>query len=249
MRIGSLFAGVGGFDLAAERVWGKGSTVWHSEIDPYACAVFAQHFPQSRNVGDVTTWEPDCERDAVDLLCGGFPCQPTSTAGKRLAQADPRWLWPHVQRVAGILRPRLITLENTPGLLTAGMGDVLGDLAALGYDAEWESLPASAFGAPHQRDRVFLVAYPESDGRAETLSVFQRLCPPPRFNAWPRTPLDTRADLLAWLGGFSDGQSPLLRSHDGIFRPVDRLTCLGNAVVPQVAEWIFRQIQATEVSP
>lgn len=94
------------------------------------------------------------------MLAGGFPCQPVSLAGKRLAQDDPRWLWPHVARLVGLLRPRYVLLENVPGLRSKGLGDVLQDLSALGYDAEWEGISAAAVGAPHRRDRVWIVAYP-----------------------------------------------------------------------------------------
>jgi DNA (cytosine-5)-methyltransferase 1 len=97
--------------------------------------------------------------ERVDLICGGFPCQPVSVAGKRLAQADERWLWPEFARVIRVLRPRFALVENVPGLLTRGMGDVLSDLAALGYDAEWRCISAADVGAPHQRDRIWIVAY------------------------------------------------------------------------------------------
>jgi DNA (cytosine-5)-methyltransferase 1 len=100
----------------------------------------------------------------VDVLAGGFPCQPVSHAGRRLAQDDERWLWPEVARLVRLLRPRAVLLENVPGLLTAGFGDVISDLAACGYDAEWDCIPAAAVGAPHRRDRIFVVAYPMCEG-------------------------------------------------------------------------------------
>ncbi|KKL64892.1 hypothetical protein LCGC14_2160460 [marine sediment metagenome] len=148
LKVGSLFSGIGGFDLAAR--WMGWETKWYSEIDPYACRVMEKHFPEVRNVGDITTWKPDRD-DAVDLICGGFPCQPVSLAGKGLAQEDERWLWPHFERVVRVLRPRYVVVENTPGLLSAGMGDVLSDLASSGYDAEWLVVSAAEVGAPHRR--------------------------------------------------------------------------------------------------
>lgn len=256
MRIGSLFAGIGGFDLAAERVWGKGSTVWHSEIDPYACAVFAQHFPHSRNVGDVTTWYPDPETDAVEILCGGFPCQPTSYAGKRLVQADPRWLWPDFARIIRLLRPRYVVLENTAGLLTAGMGDVLGDLASLGFDAEWQVLSASTFGASHRRARVWLIAYPQGQSIFQlsqaSLDTYTTSIGP--SGSWDA---DTSLNPAAYpyreadrlVHAVREGALPFVcRGHDGFPRSLDAVKCLGNAVVPLIPEWIFRQIQAAEVT-
>jgi site-specific DNA-cytosine methylase len=188
LTVGELFAGIGGFGLAAQRV---GWTVkWFSEIDRYATAVYRRHFPDAENVGDITAFLADAtgsrgqqirgrcseprettkdapsRRYGVDVLTGGFPCQPVSVAGQQKAQADDRWLWPHFARVIRVLRPRYVVVENVPGLLARGMGDVLGDLASIGYDAEWESLSAAAFGAPHIRDRVWIVAYP-ADGRQE----------------------------------------------------------------------------------
>ncbi len=163
MNVGSLFAGIGGFDLGFERAGMR--TVWQVEKDPYCRAVLARHFPDAERFEDV--------RDVgvhnlkpVHVLCAGFPCQPVSRVGLRLGTADERWLWPEVARIAGELRPRFIVLENVPGLLTHGMGVVLGDLAALGYDAEWDCLSAAAFGAPHIRDRVWIVAYPSRDAEA-----------------------------------------------------------------------------------
>lgn len=123
MRVGSLFSGIGGFDLAARRVgW---STRWYSEIEPYACRVMARHFPDAYNVGDITKWDPDPGRDGVDVICGGFPCQPVSVSGKGLAQEDDRWLWPEFQGVIRVLGPRYVIVENVTGLFVRGMGDVL----------------------------------------------------------------------------------------------------------------------------
>src|SRR6266850_6229536 len=124
---GSLFAGIGGFDLGLERAgW---ICRWQVELDPFCQRVLAKHWPDVRRYGDVRAFpEPDTER--VDLICGGFPCQPVSVAGKRRAQADERWLWPEFARVVRALRPHLVLVENVPGLLQRGIGDVLGDLAA-----------------------------------------------------------------------------------------------------------------------
>ena len=168
LTFGSLFAGIGGMDLGLERAgW---QCRWQVEIDDYARRILAKHWPDVRRHDDVRTFPPDDGTDwTVDLIAGGFPCQPVSIAGKRLGEADDRWLWPEFLRVIRAIRPRFVLLENVPGLFVRGFDRVLGDLAASGYDAEWDCLPASAFGAPHQRDRVFVVAYtsgfdPESRG-------------------------------------------------------------------------------------
>lgn len=163
MNVLSLFSGIGGLDLGLERA---GMTVvGQVEIDPWCRKVLAKHWPEVPRHDDVRTcadwWAVD-RRPVVDLICGGVPCQPVSSAGKRLAQADERWLWPVTIETIGRLRPRYALLENVPGLLVRGMGDVLGDLAQVGYDAEWDCVSASALGAPHQRDRVWIVAYPQN---------------------------------------------------------------------------------------
>src|SRR6266511_5760215 len=158
----NLFAGIGGLDLGLERAgW---SCVGQVEIDPYCQRVLAKHWPQVPRWSDIKELHPD-ELPRADLICGGFPCQPVSVVGRGLAQEDERWLWPHVARLVRHLRPSWVLLENVPGLLIRGMGDVLGDLAACRYDAEWDCVPASAIGAPHQRDRVWIVAYPQRGGR------------------------------------------------------------------------------------
>lgn len=155
--VGSLFSGIGGLDLGLERAgW---DVQWQVENNDFCNCVLKKHWPDVKRFGDIKTL--DDKVGAVDLVCGGFPCQPVSVAGRRKGQEDARWLWPEFTRILGLVRPRLILVENTPGLLSLGMGAVLGSLAALGYDAEWDSLPAAAFGAPHLRYRVFLVGYPQ----------------------------------------------------------------------------------------
>ena len=160
MKVLSLFSGIGGLDLGLERA---GMTVvGQVEIDPWCRQVLAKHWPGVPRHDDVRTaarWWGG--RPVPDLIAGGFPCQPVSSAGRRLAQDDPRWLWPAMAETIRRLRPRYALMENVPGLLARGMGDVLGDLAACGYDAEWDCVPAAAVGAPHRRDRVWIVAYPQ----------------------------------------------------------------------------------------
>jgi len=156
LTVGSLFSGIGGLDLGLERAGME--VIWQVENDPYCNKVLAKHWPEVKRYGDIKDidWS---EVERPDLVCGGFPCQPVSVAGKRLGTEDERWLWPEFRRCLRGVGPRFVFVENVPGLLAGGMGDVLGDLAGLGYDAEWESLPASAFGAPHLRYRVFIVAH------------------------------------------------------------------------------------------
>jgi DNA (cytosine-5)-methyltransferase 1 len=168
LSVGSLFAGIGGFDLGFERA---GFEIrWQVEIDSWCRAVLAKHWPDVKRYADVRTVNGDLE--PVDVVCGGFPCQPHSLAGRRAGADDERDLWPEFVRLIRELEPRWVVAENVPGLLStdAGrfFGTVLGDLAACGYDAEWDCLPASAFGAPHRRDRVWIVAYSSVERRIQS---------------------------------------------------------------------------------
>jgi DNA (cytosine-5)-methyltransferase 1 len=159
---GSLFAGIGGIDLGLERAgW---ECRFQVEIDPYCQAVLAKHWPDVPRYGDITgvDWSGV---EPVDLIAGGFPCQPFSVAGKQRRLEDDRWLWPEFQRAIRELRPRYVLVENVPGLLVGGGMDlVLGGLAELGYDTTWDSIPAAAVGAPHLRYRVWITAYANGQG-------------------------------------------------------------------------------------
>ena len=158
LTVGSLFSGIGGLDLGLERA---GMVVkWQSEIDPYACKVLNKHWPDVPNLGDIKTinWK---ETERVDVICGGYPCQPFSTAGKRRGQEDPRHLWPWVRDAISELRPRYAILENVRGHLSMGGLSVISELTALGYSCEWRVISAASVGANHKRDRIIIVAYAE----------------------------------------------------------------------------------------
>jgi len=160
VRIGSLFSGYGGLDMAVSSVLG-GDVAWHVEYDKAPSRILAYHHPDVPNYGDVTqvdftTIEP------VDVLTGGYPCQPFSHAGMRKGTDDDRHLWPHVLRAIREMGPRLAILENVRGHLSLGFDVVLSDLADLGWSARWGVVRASDAGACHQRARLFIVAYPDS---------------------------------------------------------------------------------------
>ena len=158
LTFGSLFAGIGGFDLGLERA--GMACAWQVEREPYAVRVLEKHWPNVRRHDDVCTFPPAEGNWAVDLICGGFPCQDISVAGKGLGLAGKRsGLWVEMHRIIGELRPRYVIVENVAALLSRGMDTVLGDLSQIGYDAEWHVIPACAVGAPHRRDRVWIVAY------------------------------------------------------------------------------------------
>jgi DNA (cytosine-5)-methyltransferase 1 len=155
---GSLCTGYGGLDIGIEAVYDT-RTIWHAETEPAAAQLLAERFPGVPNIGDITAvdW---ASVPPVDILTAGFPCQPISHAGKRKGQDDERWIWPSVATAVGVLRPRLAVFENVAAITVRGLEPVLADLAALGFDAEWTCLPASAIGAPHRRERWFCLAWP-----------------------------------------------------------------------------------------
>ncbi|MFF4265888.1 DNA cytosine methyltransferase [Streptomyces virginiae] len=158
LRIGSLCTGYGGLDMAVQTVLG-GTPVWVADNDPGASRILAHHFPLVPNLGDLTAvdWQ---QVEPVDVVCGGYPCQPFSTAGKRKGVFDDRHIWPHIARALGVLRPRYAVFENVAGHLSLGFDTVLADLAALGFDARWSCVRASDVGAAHRRNRLFLLAWP-----------------------------------------------------------------------------------------
>jgi DNA (cytosine-5)-methyltransferase 1 len=231
---GSLFAGIGGFDLGFERAGIK--TVWQVEIDDYCRRVLAKHWPDVRRFSDIR----DCGKHNlpwVDILSGGFPCQDISNAGKRAGiNGERSGLWSEYARIICELRPRFVVVENVSALLNRGMERVLGDLAQIGYDAEWQSIRASDVGAPHRRERIWIVAYPGRE--SSTLLAYANS---ERWNGrsgvfrerWSRELTDS-----SWWAVEPD----VGRVAHGIPARVDRLKGLGNAVVPQIAEWIGRRI-------
>jgi DNA (cytosine-5)-methyltransferase 1 len=269
LTVGSLFSGIGGFDLGLERAGMR--VIWQSEIDPYASAVLRKHWPGVPNLGDIRTIRG---AEWPDVICGGFPCIDISSAGNRAGIDGPEsGLWREFARVVGEIRPRFVIVENVATLLVRGLGRILGDLAAFGFDAEWYCVPASAVGANHSRDRTFIVANADG-GRCE----FKRLeeyagqqgerwdfidgcCANGRgngtqilFNALRRRLKDCCAESECGKPGQASAagvrswrvEPDLGRMAHGVPRRVDRIKCLGNAIVPQIAEVIGRAIIESE---
>jgi DNA (cytosine-5)-methyltransferase 1 len=232
MKVGSLFAGIGGFDLGLERAGFE--ITWQVEIDPYCQRVLAKHWPHVQRYGDIRAidW---ATVPRVDLLCGGFPCQDLSFAGKRAGiDGERSGLWSEYVRAIRALRPRYILVENVPGLLTNEyMGRVLGDLAACGYDAEWSVLSACAMGAPHTRERVFILAYAESCAAEEcSMELSQGLQGQP----------GGMGGAISTGNSWAIHQPGLVGVATRIPDRMDRCEAIGNAIVPQIAEWLGRQI-------
>jgi DNA (cytosine-5)-methyltransferase 1 len=284
LTVGSLCSGIGGLDLGLERAGMR--VLWQCEIDDYCSRVLAKHWPNVPNYRDIKTIDWSVV-DRPDLICAGYPCQPFSLAGVRRGETDPRHLWPFVFDAIRTLRPRFAILENVPGHRSMGFGRVLGDLAEIGFDAQWESIPATFVGAPHIRDRVFIVAYADIEGEPgfafDALARQRQLVSDTDrdelrqqskpidwsdgatvapINGATRTVADAegvaewtglRPSQPGWLGGGRSGDSgrtsnvwtvepDVGRVADGVPSRVDRLRGLGNAVVPQVAEFIGRQL-------
>ncbi len=167
MRIGSLFSGgCGGLELGLERA-GVGHVVWQCEIDPAARRNLARHWPGVRQYEDVKEMNHG-NTEAVDVICGGSPCQDLSFAGTGAGLAGARsGLWFEYLRLVCELRPRFVVVENVPALVVRGLDVVLGGLAEAGYDAVWFTLRAADVGAPHLRERLFIVAYRDSEGEPQ----------------------------------------------------------------------------------
>jgi len=162
LTFGSLFAGIGGFDLGLERAGMR--CKWQVEINPYAQAVLKKHWPDVARHDDVTTFPPEGDW-SVDVICGGFPCQDISVAGKGAGLSGARsGLWYEFARIIRQIRPQWVIVENVRAFTSRGIDTVLGQMADLGYDAEWHCIPACAVGAPHRRERIWIVAHAVGDG-------------------------------------------------------------------------------------
>lgn len=164
MTVGSLFSGIGGFDLGLERA---GMTIkWQVEIDDFCNKVLEKHWPDVKRYRDIKAIGGE-ELEPVDVICGGFPCQPFSAAGKRRSKEDDRYLWPEMLRIIRAVRPNWIIGENVAGIVNLALDDVLSDLENEGYSCQSFIIPACAVNAPHRRDRVWIAArarqQPEGD--------------------------------------------------------------------------------------
>jgi DNA (cytosine-5)-methyltransferase 1 len=236
LRLLDLFSGIGGFSLGLERTGGF-ETVAFCEIEPFCQKVLAKHWPEVTCYYDVRNLTADqlaADGITVDAICGGFPCQDISTAGNGAGiDGERSGLWSEYARLIGELRPHYVIVENVAALLGRGLGRVLGDLAALGYDAEWHCIPASSVGAPHRRDRIWIIAYAASERQSPARQLVRSI-------KYSQTPY-REASLLR--DAFQKSSLPFLcRSHDGFSPNMERIKSLGNAVVPQIPELIGNAI-------
>ena len=293
LTFGELFAGIGGFSLGLERAGMQ--CRWQVEIDNYANRVLQKHWPSVERWGDIRTFPPD-ENKAweVDLICAGVPCQPVSLAGKQKGADDGRWMWGEFLRVVATLRPSIVVAENPASILSHDKGNtfagIVAAICAAGYDVEWHTISARDVGAPHRRERIFLVGWKRSSvGEMpllrklplhDTRDARTRL-PMPRHRRMGRKSIRAEDD-MAYASGAGLQGAMLENSSKGLLGPcsrarrdkdekipttftgwrptepavdrvahgvphrVDRLRCLGNAVVPQVVELIGRAIMERE---
>ena len=163
IKIGSVFSGIGGFELGLERAIPNSQTIWQCEKDKYCRRILQKHWPDAKMYDDITKMDT-AEVERPHILCGGFPCQDISVAGKGAGiHGKKSGLWWHMHALISRFRPSIIVLENVPAISFRGAKEVLGSLAQIGYDAEWTIISARQFGAPHIRKRWFCVAYPHKN--------------------------------------------------------------------------------------
>jgi DNA (cytosine-5)-methyltransferase 1 len=254
LRLLDLFSGIGGFSLGLERS-GAFETVAFCEIEDFPRRVLAKHWPEVPCYDDVRTLTASklaADGIAVDAICGGFPCQDLSVAGRGAGiDGERSGLWSEIIRLSCEIRPRIIIVENVANLLSGDRGTwfgrVLGHLAANGFDAEWHCIPASAVGAPHGRDRVWIVAYPEqvewvcpvfnADHATEKIGTVQAK----RMQNGLRSEMGTTCRSIP--GWWMDQPQPVGVAN-GVSDWPHRLAACGNAVVPQIPELIGRAIVA-----
>jgi DNA (cytosine-5)-methyltransferase 1 len=264
MKVLDLFSGIGGFSLGLERAGMK--TVAFCEIDKFCRKVLAHHWPSIPIYEDIkllTAQRLNDDGIKIDVICGGFPCQDISTAGKGEGLRGERsGLWREYARLIGEIRPRYVIVENVAALLFRGLSDVLGDLASLGYDAEWHCIPASYIGAPHRRDRIWIIAHRNSDNQSKSIISFDDEASRVQSNAsnsdserlqrgeeagdngknWAQS----RNQLITGCRGVSRSaweiEPNVGRVANGVPARMDRLKSLGNAVVPQIPEILGKAI-------
>lgn len=265
LRVLDLFSGIGGFSLGLESTGGFVTSAF-CEQGEFPRRVLAKHWPGTPIYGDVRELSgPRLEADGlggITVICGGFPCQDLSAAGKGAGLDGARsGLWWEMRRLIGEIRPRWVIAENVPVLRSRGLDRVLGSLAEIGYDAEWHCIPAAAIGAPHPRDRIWIVAYPQSFGcgawRQRGLTDgLAWISDAARWNAAnadraglevgqgerrdarpQRQAAQRNACADVWQSQWPD-EPALLGVDDGVSDRVDRVFALGNSLLPQIPEAI-----------
>ena len=255
LKVLELFAGIGGFSVGLERTGGF-ETAAFCEIDKHARKVLQKNWPSVpiyEDVREITIERLEADGTIPDVITGGFPCQDISTAGLGAGLAGARsGLWFEFARIIKEVRPRWVIAENVSVLRSRGLDRVLRSLAEIGYDAEWHCIPASAVGAPHQRDRIWIIAHPNSHSQSngtfnDEASIIKTISDvaypnssPCQRGSLPRRILTEYTDLGS--GSWWEVEPSVDRVADGLPGRTHRLKQLGNAVVPQIPEIIGRAI-------
>lgn len=244
----SLFTGIGGLDLAAE--WAGFQTVGQCELADYPIKVLEKHWSHVERWKDIHELSAnefyrrtEIEKGKLTCISGGFPCQPHSVAGLRRASSDERDLWSEYRRVVDEIRPQWVVAENVRGLLSSESGrffrGILRDFANLGYDVGWCCYRAADVGAIHARERIAIIAHTNSQR-------LEGMCKGPAYRREQQTCEHSSREIENWQRLSNLYEPKLLRSHHGIPNYVDRIRCLGNAVVPQQFYPIFKAIAEIE---
>jgi DNA (cytosine-5)-methyltransferase 1 len=237
MKVLDLFSGIGGFSLGLERAGMK--TVAFCEFDQACHKVLQKHWPKTPIYNDVRTLNGTNLQGTIDVICGGFPCQDISLVGKGGGLHGKRsGLWWEFHRLIKEIKPSYVIAENVTALRSRGLDEVLRSLVEIGYDAEWHCISASAIGAPHRRDRVWIIGYPNNQSGLETTQTIM-----PNRESWQTW----KNNCGGYWGSLSRTRRPIPQSisigvDNGISNRVDRHKQLGNAVVPQISELIGRAI-------
>jgi site-specific DNA-cytosine methylase len=243
-----LCAGYGGIELGLKRVLPTLRSVALCEIEAFAIANLVAKMEAGLMDAapvwtDLKTFPWESFRDRVDILTGGYPCQPFSAAGKRAGKDDPRHLWPWIADGIAIMRPRVCFFENVEGHITLGLSTVVSDLEEMGYKVSWGIFSAAECGAPHQRKRVFILAHDQSERVQRLWSTWQQESP-----AYEQSQLPVRSCPGAdWSNGTTE--PILVRMADGGADWVDRMRLLGNGVVPATAALAFTTLLNEQRNP
>lgn len=246
MTHGSLFSGIEGFGEGAERA-GDIETIFHVEENTF-CHDIIRKFSPAPIFPDIRQFDGTPYRGKINILSGGFPCQDISKSGKGTGITGQKsGLWSHFARVIAEITPDWIIIENSSQLLNKGFETVLSDLSQIGYNAEWECIHASSFGMPHQRERLFVVSYPNTSGWAQLLRSYPTTIFKPIQQQGPwQEGCEPSADVdpVLWFRERM-GQPALFRVDDGVFKRshlMPRLASVGNSVSPVIAEYLFHCI-------
>jgi len=240
-----LFSGIGGFSLGLERAGMR--TVAFCEIDKKCQLVLKKHWPNVTIFDDVKNLRGTMIDEKIEVICGGFPCQDISFAGSGAGLSGKRsGLWFEFHRLINEIRPKFAIIENVAALRSRGLDQVLWSLFEIGYDAQWHCIPASAVGAPHRRDRVWIIAYP-NDARSGAPSNGGNKERSAIVKERENKSFDRFSGLCALMAGtaiaeFWAVEPELGRVANGVPDRVDRIKQLGNSVIPQIAELIGRSI-------